>query len=55
MGRLLRPTSADVVYYVRNRANSHMALFCDAGDDAAFERVLRSGKSECQKVVSGLS
>ena len=40
MGRPLRPTSADVVYHVLNRANARMTLFDDEGDYAAFERVL---------------
>jgi len=40
MGRPLRPTSADVVYHVRNRANARRTLFDDDGDYAAFERVL---------------
>ena len=40
MGRPLRPTAADVVYHVLNRANARMTLFDDAGDYAAFERVL---------------
>ena len=41
MGRPLRPTSADVVYHVLNRANARMTLFDDEGDYTAFERVLR--------------
>ena len=40
MGRPLRPTSADVVYHVLNRANARMTLFEDDGDYTAFERVL---------------
>ena len=40
MGGLLRPTSADVVYHVLNRANARKMLFEDDGDYAAFERVL---------------
>ena len=40
MGRPLRPTSADVVYHVLNRANARMTLFDDEGDYKAFERVL---------------
>jgi putative transposase len=40
MGRPLRPTSADVVYHVINRANARRTLFEDDGDYAAFERVL---------------
>ena len=40
MGRPLRPTSADVVYHVLNRANARMTLFEDDDDYAAFERVL---------------
>ena len=40
MGRPLRPTSADVVYHVLNRANARMTLFDDEGDYTAFERVL---------------
>lgn len=40
MGRPLRPTSADVVYHVLNRANARRPLFDDDGDYAAFERVL---------------
>jgi putative transposase len=40
MGRPLRPTSADVVYHVLNRANARRTLFDDDGDYAAFERVL---------------
>jgi len=42
MGRSLRPTSADVVYHVLNRANARRRLFDDDGDYAAFERVLTS-------------
>jgi hypothetical protein len=42
MGRPLRPTSADVVYHVLNRANARRTLFDDDGDYAAFERVLVS-------------
>jgi len=40
MGRPLRPTSADMVYHVLNRANARRMLFNDDGDYAAFERVL---------------
>jgi putative transposase len=40
MGRALRPTSADVVYHVLNRANARRTLFDDDSDYAAFERVL---------------
>ena len=40
MGRPLRPTSADVVYHVLNRANARRTLFRDDGDYTAFERVL---------------
>jgi putative transposase len=40
MGRALRPTSADVVYHVLNRANARRTLFEEDGDYAAFERVL---------------
>jgi len=40
MGRLLRPTSANVVYHVLNRANARRTLFEDDGDYAAFARVL---------------
>ena len=40
MGRPLRPTSADVVYHVLNRANGRQRLFDDDGDYVAFERVL---------------
>jgi len=40
MGRPLRPTSADVVYHVLNRANARMTLFHDDGDYTAFARVL---------------
>lgn len=40
MGRPLRPTAADVVYHVLNRANARRTLFEDDGDYAAFERVL---------------
>ena len=42
MGRPLRPTSADVVFHVLNRANARRRLFDDDGDYAAFERVLTS-------------
>jgi len=41
LGRPLRATSADVVYYVLNRANARMTLFDEEGDYTAFERVLR--------------
>ncbi|TKS63676.1 MAG: transposase [Nitrospira sp.] len=47
MGRPLRPTAADVVYHVLNRANSRMTLFEDAGDYAAFERVLTQA---CERI-----
>ncbi|MDN5942875.1 MAG: transposase, partial [Nitrospira sp.] len=47
MGRPLRPTSADVVYHVLNRANARMTLFEDDGDYAAFERVLMQA---CERV-----
>jgi putative transposase len=40
MGRPLRPTSADVVYHVLNRANARRTLFDNDADYAAFERVL---------------
>jgi putative transposase len=40
MGRSLRPTSANVVYHVLNRANARRMLFDDDGDYVAFERVL---------------
>lgn len=40
MGRPLRPTAADVVYHVLNRANARRTLFEDDRDYAAFERVL---------------
>ena len=36
----MRPASADVLYYVLNRANVLRTLFDDDGDYAAFERVL---------------
>ena len=49
MGRPLRPTSADVVYHVRNRANARRTLFDDDGDYAAFERVLGQA---CEHVAS---
>jgi len=48
MGRPLRPTSADVVYHVLNRANARRTLF-DDGDFAAFERVLGQA---CEHVAS---
>ena len=47
MGRSLRPTSADVVYHVLNRANARMTLFEDDGDYVAFERVLGQA---CERV-----
>jgi putative transposase len=47
MGRSLRPTSADVVYHVLNRANARRTLFDDDGDYAAFERVLTQA---CERV-----
>ena len=47
MGRPLRPTSADVVYHVLNRANARRTLFEDDGDYAAFARVL--GRA-CERV-----
>ena len=47
MGRPLRPTSADVVYHVLNRANARRTLFDDDGDYAAFERVLAQA---CERV-----
>ena len=47
MGRPLRPTSADVVYHVLNRANARRTLFEDDGDYAAFERVLMQA---CERV-----
>lgn len=40
MGRPLRPTSADVIYHVLNRANGRQRLFDHDDDYAAFERVL---------------
>jgi len=40
MGRPLRTTSGGLVYHVLNRANARRTLFEDAGDYAAFERVL---------------
>jgi putative transposase len=40
MGRPLRPTAANVVYHVLNRANARMTLFDVDGDYAAFQRVL---------------
>ena len=47
MGRPLRPTSADVVYHVLNRANARRTLFEDDGDYAALERVLAQA---CERV-----
>jgi putative transposase len=47
MGRPLRPTSADVVYHVLNRANARRTLFEDDGDYAAFERVLTQA---CERI-----
>jgi len=49
MGRPLRPTSADVVYHVLNRANARRTLFDDDGDYAAFELVLGQA---CEHVAS---
>ena len=43
MGRPLRPTSADVVYHVLNRANARRMLFNDDGDYAAFGEETVSG------------
>lgn len=51
MGRPLRPTSADVVYHVLNRANARRTLFEDDGDYAAFERVLAQA---CARVAMRL-
>jgi len=39
MGRPWRPTSADVVYSILNRANARRTLFEDDGADAAGVRV----------------
>lgn len=47
MERPLRPTSADVVYHVLNRANARRTLFEDDGDYAAFARVLEQA---CERV-----
>lgn len=51
MGRPLRPTSADVVYHVLNRANARRTLFEDDGDYVAFERVLAQA---CERVAMRL-
>lgn len=51
MGRPLRPTAADVAYYVLNRANAHRTLFEDDGDYIAFERVLLQA---CERVAMRL-
>jgi putative transposase len=51
MGRPLRPTSADVVYHVLNRANARRTLFDDDGDYAAFERVLGQA---CERIAMRL-
>ena len=51
MGRPLRPTSADVVYHVLNRANARRTLFDDDGDYAAFEQVLGQA---CERVAMRL-
>jgi putative transposase len=40
MGRPLRPTAANVVYHVLNRANARKTLFDVDEDYAAFQRVL---------------
>jgi putative transposase len=40
MGRPVRPTAANVVYHVLNRANARMTLFDVDGDYAAYQRVL---------------
>ena len=40
MGRPLRTALGGLVYHVMNRANGRQVLFNDAGDYAAFERVL---------------
>ena len=47
MGRPLRPTAADVVYHVLNRANARRTLFENDGDYGAFERVLAQA---CERV-----
>ena len=45
MGRPLRPTSANVVYHVLNRANTRRTLFDDDGDYAAVDLL---GQTEVQ-------
>lgn len=47
MGRPLRTTPGGLAYHVLNRANARMRLFEDAGDYAAFERVMGQA---CQRM-----
>ena len=49
MGRTLRPTSANLVYHVLNRANARRTLFDDDGDYAAFDLL---GQTEVQNSFS---
>ena len=42
-GRPRRTTPGDLVYHILNRGNGRMRLFEQAGDYAAFERVLAEG------------
>lgn len=51
MGRPLRPSAAEVVYHVLNRANARRTLFENDGDYGAFERVLAQA---CQRVAMRL-
>lgn len=51
MGRPLRPTSAEVVYHVLNRANARRTLFKNDGDYAACARV--QGQA-CERVFMRL-
>ena len=44
MGRPLRTALGGLVYHVLNRANGRQVLFNDAGDYAAFERVLHEAQ-----------
>jgi putative transposase len=51
MGRPLRPTAADVVYHVLNRANARRTLFQNDSDYVAFERVVTQA---CERIAMRL-
>jgi putative transposase len=48
MGRPLRVADGGFVYHVLNRGNARLAIFEDADDYDAFERILQEGVERYQ-------